>query len=94
MTKRKLTDAEEMTLWDEVARRLSLIDREPPIALEQIDQLLHQLSAGQPHESLEDRIRRANRAPLQQPFAVIQLDEEGDGKCQLEDRPDLRNPFF
>jgi hypothetical protein len=43
MTKRELTEAEALDLWREAARRLRLVDREPPLTAARVDGLLEHL---------------------------------------------------
>ena len=58
MTNRKLSDSEAEELWRMAEQRLRLIDREPPVALSQVDALLQTLGPRRREESL-DRLAAA-----------------------------------
>jgi hypothetical protein len=59
MTDRKLSDNEAEELWLMAERRLRLIDRDPPVALSQVDTLLQALGPRRREESLTDWLRRS-----------------------------------
>jgi hypothetical protein len=59
MTDRKLSDNEAEELWLMAERRLRLIDRDPPVALGQVDTLLQALGPRRSEESLADWLRRS-----------------------------------
>lgn len=62
MTNQKLSDREAEELWRLAEQRLRLIDREPPVALSQVDALLQTLGPRGHEESLGDWLQRS-RAP-------------------------------
>ena len=62
MTNQKLSDSEAEELWRLAEQRLRLIDREPPVALSQVDALLQTLGPRRHEESLTDWLQRS-RAP-------------------------------
>ena len=62
MTNQKLSDREAEELWRLAEQRLRLIDREPPVALSQVDALLQTLGPRGREESLGDWLQRS-RAP-------------------------------
>jgi hypothetical protein len=62
MTTHKLSDSEAEELWRLAEQRLRLIDREPPVALSQVDALLQTLGPRRREESLGDWLQRS-RAP-------------------------------
>jgi hypothetical protein len=62
MTNQKLSDSEAEELWRMAEQRLRLIDREPPVALGQVDALLQTLGPRRSEESLTDWLQRS-RAP-------------------------------
>lgn len=59
MTDRKLSDTEAEELWLMAEQRLRLIDRDPPVALNQVDALLQVLGPRRREESLTDWLRRS-----------------------------------
>jgi hypothetical protein len=59
MTDRKLSDNEAEELWLMAERRLRLIDRDPPVALGQVDTLLQALGPRRSEESLTDWLHRS-----------------------------------
>jgi hypothetical protein len=62
MTNQKLSDSEAEELWRMAEQRLRLIDREPPVALGQVDALLQTLGPRRSEEALTDWLQRS-RAP-------------------------------
>ena len=62
MTDHKLSDSEADELWRLAEQRLRLVDREPPVALSQVDALLQALGPRRREESLGDWLQRS-RAP-------------------------------
>jgi len=89
---RNLEPAEEESLWQEVLRRFSQTDYAPSLTLSEVDHILDSLPNPTPGESLIDRIRRADQPATQpaEPFAVIDLDDLGDGSVLLEDTQEIR----
>jgi len=59
---RKLSDTEAEELWRMAEQRLRLVDREPPVALSQVDALLQTLGPRRREEALGDWLQRS-RAP-------------------------------
>ena len=55
----KLSDSEAEELWRMAEHRLRLIDREPPVALSQVDALLQTLGPRRREESLTDWLQRS-----------------------------------
>jgi len=62
MTNHKLSDSEAEELWRLAEQRLRLVDREPPVALSQVDALLQALGPRRREESLGAWLQRS-RAP-------------------------------
>lgn len=74
MTDRKLSDAEAAELWRQAEQRLRLVDREPPVAMSQVDALLKVLGPRGRDQSLGDWLMRARTpqaAPVERPSAEI-----------------------
>lgn len=87
-----LTPTEELRLWEEASRRLSRVDTSPTVSMHEVDQVLAKLPASVAREDLIDRLRRMTEPGdvPGAPFAVIQLDELGDGRVLLDDTAELR----
>jgi hypothetical protein len=58
----KLSHGEAEELWRMAEHRLRLIDREPPVALSQVDALLQTLGSRRREESLTDWLQRSRAA--------------------------------
>jgi hypothetical protein len=74
MTDRKLSDTEARELWQIAERRLRLLDREPPVAMGQVDALMQVLGPRGREESLTEwllRSRTPAAAPAPRPSAEI-----------------------
>jgi hypothetical protein len=71
MTKRKLTEAEALDLWREAARRLRLIDREPPLTAARVDGLLQLLGPRPQGQSVAEWLARGRMAGSERPSAQI-----------------------
>jgi hypothetical protein len=65
MTDRKLSDTEAEELWLMAERRLSLVDRDPPV-LGQVDALLQTLGPRRRDESLTDWLRRSQAPQVEE----------------------------
>ena len=65
MTDHKLSDSEAQELWRMAEQRLRLVDREPPVALSQVDALLQTLGPRRREESLADWLLRSRAAPAE-----------------------------
>lgn len=64
-------DPAELTFWEETRRRLNEVDRENPICLERVDQLLTSVPSRQHQEPLLDWLRRVRNAAVQDSKPVI-----------------------
>jgi hypothetical protein len=65
MTARKLSDTEAAELWLMAERRLSLVDRDPPV-LGQVDALLQTLGPRRRDETLTDWLRRSQAPQVEE----------------------------
>lgn len=62
MTKKPLNDDERKTFWQKAARRLTLVDAEPPVDEATVDRLLDQLGPRQEGQSLGDWLKQTAEA--------------------------------
>ncbi|MGI9511176.1 MAG: hypothetical protein ACR2QJ_17700, partial [Geminicoccaceae bacterium] len=77
MTDKPLNDDERETLWKLAAHRLELVDTEPPVSADMVDELLQQLGPrrqGQPVGAWLEGAAESNDATPAQSAEVIQFD--------------------
>ena len=77
MTEKPLSDDERAIFWTLAARRLKLVDTEPPVSAEMVDQLMRQLGPRGENQAIGDWLRSAAEASEAMPTRsaeVIQFD--------------------